>query len=108
MILSNPDRCGTAASSSHSAKARLRSSIRARHRRRWDQPTLPAATARCRTEMEKPMTDTERPEIGATVDANEIKTNYLEAGEGAPVVLIHGSGPGVTAYANWRLVIPVL
>lgn len=37
-----------------------------------------------------------------------LKTNYLEAGEGEPVVLIHGSGPGVTAYANWRLVIPVL
>ena len=54
------------------------------------------------------MTDTERPEIGATVDANGIKTNYLEAGEGAPVVLVHGSGPGVTAYANWRLVIPAL
>ena len=36
------------------------------------------------------------------------KTNYLEAGSGSPVVLIHGSGPGVTAYANWRLVLPVL
>ena len=54
------------------------------------------------------MTDTERPEIGSTADAGGIKTNYLEAGEGSPVVLIHGSGPGVTAYANWRLVIPAL
>lgn len=53
------------------------------------------------------MTD-ERPEIGQTADANGIKTNYLEAGQGHPVVLIHGSGPGVTAYANWRLVIPAL
>lgn len=48
------------------------------------------------------------PEIGKTVMAAGLKTNYLEAGEGEPVVLIHGSGPGVTAYANWRLVIPVL
>src|SRR5689334_3142728 len=54
------------------------------------------------------MTDTERPEIGATADANGIKTNYLEAGSGPAVVLVHGSGPGVTAYANWRLVIPAL
>src|ERR1017187_82892 len=54
------------------------------------------------------MGDGDRPEIGAFVDAGGVKTNYLESGEGAPVVLIHGSGPGVTAYANWRLVIPDL
>jgi len=54
------------------------------------------------------MTETQRPEIGATVVANGIKTNYLEDGQGPPVVFIHGSGPGVTAYANWRLVMPKL
>lgn len=54
------------------------------------------------------MTETERPEVGGTVDAGGVKTNYLEAGSGAAVVLVHGSGPGVTAYANWRLVIPAL
>jgi pimeloyl-ACP methyl ester carboxylesterase len=54
------------------------------------------------------MSDADRPEIGATVDAGGIKTNYLEAGTGPTVVLIHGSGPGVTAYANWRLVLPAL
>ncbi len=48
------------------------------------------------------------PEIGRNVIAAGLKTNYLETGEGEPVVLIHGSGPGVTAYANWRLAIPVL
>ncbi len=48
------------------------------------------------------------PEIGKSVLAGPVKTNYLEAGSGAPVVLIHGSGPGVSAYANWRLTIPVL
>ncbi len=48
------------------------------------------------------------PEVGKSVVANGISTNYLEAGAGEPVVLIHGSGPGVTAYANWRLTIPPL
>jgi pimeloyl-ACP methyl ester carboxylesterase len=54
------------------------------------------------------MADVQRPEVGATADAGGIKTNYLEAGEGEHVVLIHGSGPGVTAYANWRTVLPAL
>src|SRR5437016_2736697 len=49
-----------------------------------------------------------RPEIGSTVLAAGIPTNYLEDGEGPAVVLIHGSGPGVSAYANWRLTIPAL
>ena len=54
------------------------------------------------------MGDGDRPEIGASVDADGVKTNYLDRGAGTPVILIHGSGPGVTAYANWRLVIPDL
>ena len=55
------------------------------------------------------MTTTSRPEIGQDIQANGIRTNYLEAGTGNEnVVLVHGSGPGVTAYANWRLVIPAL
>jgi len=55
------------------------------------------------------MTTTERPEIGQSVEANGIRTNYLEGGSGdETVVLVHGSGPGVTSYANWRLVIPAL
>ena len=55
------------------------------------------------------MTTTENPAIGKDVDANGIRTNYLEAGSGAQtVVLVHGSGPGVTAYANWRGVLPEL
>lgn len=58
--------------------------------------------------MEWDMASDEKPEIGATADANGIKTNYLEAGKGDAVVLIHGSGPGVTAYANWRVVLPAL
>lgn len=55
------------------------------------------------------MTAAAIPEIGQTVTARGIATNYLEAGaDGEPVVFIHGSGPGVTAYANWRLVLPIL
>ena len=55
------------------------------------------------------MTTTAKPEIGKTVVANGIATNYLEDGSGDDkVLLIHGSGPGVTSYANWRLVIPAL
>jgi pimeloyl-ACP methyl ester carboxylesterase len=55
------------------------------------------------------MTTTEKPEIGQSAQANGIRTNYLEAGKGdETVLLVHGSGPGVTAYANWRLVIPAL
>lgn len=46
------------------------------------------------------------PEIGKSVVAMGLKTNYLEMGEGKPIILIHGSGPGVSAYANWRLVLP--
>jgi 2-hydroxymuconate-semialdehyde hydrolase len=47
------------------------------------------------------------PEIGKSVNVGGIATNYIEAGDAAnpPLVLIHGSGPGVTAFANWRGVI---
>jgi hypothetical protein len=48
------------------------------------------------------MSATDRPEIGITVDAGGVKTNCLEAGEGPAAMLIHGSGPGVTAYGNRR------
>ncbi len=48
------------------------------------------------------------PEIGKSVVAAGIPTNYHDVGEGQPVLLVHGSGPGVSAYANWRLTIPAL
>ncbi len=50
----------------------------------------------------------QNPEIGKTILANGIDTNYHDVGSGFPVLLIHGSGPGVSAWANWRLTIPVL
>ena len=48
------------------------------------------------------------PEIGKSIAVGGIHTNYIEAGSGPPLVLIHGSGPGVTAFANWNGVIPTL
>lgn len=52
-----------------------------------------------------------RPEIGKSVATGKFTTNYLEVGEehsGVPLLFIHGSGPGVSAYANWRLVLPLV
>ncbi len=48
------------------------------------------------------------PEIGRSIDAGGIQVNYHDHGSGFPVLLIHGSGPGVSAFANWRLVMPEL
>lgn len=50
----------------------------------------------------------QNPEIGKSIVANGIVTNYHDVGSGFPVLLIHGSGPGVSAWANWRLTIPAL
>ena len=48
------------------------------------------------------------PEIGREIIAAGYRTNLHEQGAGFPVLLIHGSGPGVTAWANWRGIIPQL
>ncbi|MBN3768130.1 alpha/beta fold hydrolase [Burkholderia sp. Se-20378] len=48
------------------------------------------------------------PEIGRSIRAGGITTNYHDEGSGRPVLLIHGSGPGVTAWANWRQTLPAL
>ncbi|MES9854190.1 MAG: alpha/beta fold hydrolase [Candidatus Thiodiazotropha sp. L084R] len=42
------------------------------------------------------------PELGLQVEAAGLLTNYHDLGEGFPAVLLHGSGPGVSAWANWR------
>jgi 2-hydroxy-6-oxo-octa-2,4-dienoate hydrolase len=48
------------------------------------------------------------PAVGLPVVAEGLRTHYLEAGSGEPLVLLHGSGPGVSAWENWAGVIPAL
>jgi pimeloyl-ACP methyl ester carboxylesterase len=43
-----------------------------------------------------------------TIDAGGIETSYLEAGSGEPIIMLHGSGPGVSALANWQHNLPTL
>jgi 2-hydroxymuconate-semialdehyde hydrolase len=43
-----------------------------------------------------------------TEKIGEFSTHYHEIGEGEEVLLIHGSGLGVSALANWRQLMPLL
>ncbi|MCR8548852.1 alpha/beta fold hydrolase [Salipiger sp. P9] len=43
-----------------------------------------------------------------TITAADHRTNLHRAGAGKPVALLHGSGAGVSAWANWRKVIAPL
>ena len=47
-------------------------------------------------------------DIAHSINAGGIVTNFHDQGSGDPVLLIHGSGPGVSAWSNWRTVIPEL
>lgn len=49
-----------------------------------------------------------RPEIANSIQTGAFQTNYHDLGEGYPVVFLHGSGPGVTAWGNWNKVFPLL
>jgi pimeloyl-ACP methyl ester carboxylesterase len=44
-------------------------------------------------------------ERGEFIVAGGIRTHFHDVGprDGAPVLMLHGSGPGVSAWANWRL-----
>jgi 2-hydroxymuconate-semialdehyde hydrolase len=53
-------------------------------------------------------TTTPSPEIGKSLKTGSFNTNVHDIGQGTPLMFIHGSGPGVTAWANWRLVMPEL
>ena len=51
---------------------------------------------------------TANPELGRRIRTGTFESNLHDQGAGPPVLLIHGSGPGVSAWANWRLVMPEL
>lgn len=42
------------------------------------------------------------------VNVNGIRTHFVESGQGDPIVLIHGAGPGAFGWAGWRQTIPAL
>ena len=48
------------------------------------------------------------PEVGKTIACGPVLTNYHDLGSGSPVLMLHGSGPGVSAWANWRLALQSL
>lgn len=54
------------------------------------------------------MSATVSPEIANQIELDDFVLNYHDQGQGEPILLIHGSGPGVTAWANWRGIIPTL
>jgi pimeloyl-ACP methyl ester carboxylesterase len=42
------------------------------------------------------------------VNANGVKTRFIVAGQGMPLVLVHGGGPGASGEYGWRQNIPAL
>lgn len=53
------------------------------------------------------MSDT-TPEIGLSIRTGGYATNYHDLGEGPAVLMLHGSGAGVSGWANWRGIMPLL
>ena len=35
------------------------------------------------------------------VDVHAVRTHWLEAGEGPPLLLVHGGGAGADSHGNW-------
>lgn len=54
------------------------------------------------------MSSATNPEIARAVRTGDFDTNVHDLGRGRPLLMIHGSGPGVSAWANWRGVMPQL
>ncbi len=52
----------------------------------------------------------QNPEIASSIRTGGFNSNVHDVGtgNGTPVLMIHGSGPGVSAWANWRQAIPAL
>ena len=53
-------------------------------------------------------TQTTSPELGTFIRTGDYETNYHDVGSGPAVLMIHGSGAGVSGWANWRGIMPVL
>jgi len=49
-----------------------------------------------------------RVEIANSIKTGAFLTNYHDLGKGFPLVFLHGSGPGVSAWANWNKLFPLL
>ncbi|MFT3732132.1 MAG: alpha/beta hydrolase [Hyphomicrobium sp.] len=45
---------------------------------------------------------------GLKFEFEDIPVHVVEGGKGFPLLLIHGSGPGASTYANWRLILEPL
>ncbi|MEX6725504.1 alpha/beta fold hydrolase [Parapedomonas caeni] len=50
----------------------------------------------------------DNPELGKFIDTCGYRTNCHDLGSGEAVMLIHGSGAGVSGWANWRGIMPRL
>ena len=48
------------------------------------------------------------PEISLSAHTGPFDTNYHDWGSGKPVLMLHGSGPGVSAWSTWGKIIPAL
>lgn len=46
--------------------------------------------------------------LSSFVDVRGVRTHYVEAGRGEPIVFVHGAGPGAYGWAGWRQTLPVL
>jgi 2-hydroxymuconate-semialdehyde hydrolase len=46
--------------------------------------------------------------ISRTLPVMGVDTHFHDAGDGPPLLMLHGSGPGVSAWSNWRPVYPAL
>lgn len=54
------------------------------------------------------MSFSETAEFTRTIRTGRLETSYQRMGSGEPVLLLHGSGAGVSAWSNWRLIMPEL
>ncbi len=44
----------------------------------------------------------EKQNLGRFIEVGGIRTHYHDAGTGDPLILLHGSAPGVSAWSNWQ------